>query len=479
MDDGLAYLGATELVAGYRDGALSPVDAIAEALARIERFEPVLNAFTLVDGDGARARARESEARWRDGAPMGALDGVPMTLKDIVLIKGWPTLEGSRTTDPERDWNEDCPAVARLREAGAIFLGKTTTPEFGWKGMTDSPLSGITRNPWNPDLTPGGSSGGAGAALAAGIGALAFGTDGGGSIRIPASYCGLYGIKPTFGRVPHYPQESPFAGVVCGGPLARSVADAALMLNVISRPDARDGFALPPDGRDWRDGLDDGVAGLRLAYAPALGGAEAAPDVLSVVAEAVRVFTGLGAHVEEVGPVFDPPRPQFEAYWLAGFAHRLRAIPPAKRDLMDPGLRALAEHGLAVSIEDYCAAMAARARLAARMSALHEDFDLLLTPTMPTPPPPVDMPYHSPGFDRWRHAVPFTVPFNLTGQPAASIPCGVCASGMPVGLQIVGPRFGEALVLRASRAFEAALARPYPRPVLAALAGASPTVSSY
>ena len=290
MDDEIAYLEATELLARYRSCALSPVDAIGEALARIERFEPVLNAFTLVDGDGARTQARESEARGRDGAPSGPLDGVPVTLKDIVLTKGWPTLEGSRTVDPERDWNEDCPAVTRLREAGAIFLGKTTTPEFGWKGMTDSPLSGITRNPWNPDLTPGGSSGGAGASLAAGIGALALGTDGGGSIRIPASYCGLYGIKPSFGRVPHYPQESPYASVVCGGPLARSVADAALMLNVISRPDARDGFALPDDGRAWRDGLDDGVAGLRLAYAPGLGGAEVAPEVLSVVAEAVRVY---------------------------------------------------------------------------------------------------------------------------------------------------------------------------------------------
>src|SRR5579863_7804022 len=242
------FLTAAALVERYRAGSLSPVEVVEAALARIGRCEPTLNAFQHVDGEAARTAALLSGERWRRATPRGALDGLPVTIKDMVLTRGWPTLNGSRTTNPHQSWAEDAPAVARLREAGAILLGKTTTPEFGWKGMTDSPLRGVTHSPWNPAHTPGGSSGGAVASLAAGIGALALGTDGGGSIRIPASYCGLFGFKPTWGRVPHYPQASPFSNLTTAGPLAHSVADAALMLTAIAKPDARDGTALPYDG---------------------------------------------------------------------------------------------------------------------------------------------------------------------------------------------------------------------------------------
>jgi aspartyl-tRNA(Asn)/glutamyl-tRNA(Gln) amidotransferase subunit A len=468
MTDEIAFLTAGELVAGYRAGSLSPVDSVAAALQRIDRLEPHVNAFQHLDAEGARRAAAQSAARWRRGAPLGALDGVPVTVKDMLLTRGWPTLKGSRTIDPAQRWDEDAPEVARLRAAGAILLGKTTTPEFGWKALTDSPLNGATRSPWNLEHTPGGSSGGGAAALAAGIGALALGTDGGGSIRIPASHCGLVGFKPTHGRVPHYPHTSPFGTITIAGPLARSVTDAALMLNELAKPDVRDATALPHDPRDWRKGLDDGVVGLRIGFAPGLGGAEPRAEVLGPVRAAVAMLRDLGADISETGPIIAALKPVFEAYWLAGFAFTLRQIPRDQHDRLDLGFRTLAEQGLAVGLESYHAGVLARVHLAEQFQAFHGDVDLLVTPSLPTPPPPVTTLYHTPSYDRWRDAVPYTLPFNLTGQPAASIPCGVTASGLPVGLQIVGPRFADALVLRASRALEQALRWPAPHPLVRA-----------
>ena len=465
MSDEIAYMTATDLIACYRKGALSPSEVIEVVLARLEKLEPGLNAFQLVDADAARAEAARSTDRWAKGEPCGALDGVPISIKDIVATAGWPTRSGSLAT-PEAPGTFDAPCVARLREAGAVLFGKTTTPEFGWKGMTDSPLKGVTRNPWNLAHTPGGSSGGAGAAMAAGIGALAHGNDGGGSVRIPSSYCGLYGLKPTFGRVPHHPQDSPFSTLSASGPLARSVADAALMLNEMARPDARDWYALPYDGRDYLADLDAGVAGLKIGLSTDLGGAEVVPEVLSIVTRAANKFADLGAELTEVGPIIEPLRPVFENYWLAGFGFTLSKVAPEKRDLLEPRFRELAEQGAAGSKEVAFAGMVARAALGSEFNRFHESYDLLLTPTMPTPPPTADTPYHSAQFDRWYHAVPFTVPFNLTGQPAASVPCGLSESGLPVGLQIVGPRYSEALILRAMRAFEQAAPVAWPNPAI-------------
>ena len=465
MSDEIAYMTATDLIACYRKGALSPSEVIEVVLARLEKLEPGLNAFQLVDADAARAEAARSTDRWAKGEPCGALDGVPISIKDIVATAGWPTRSGSLAT-PEAPGTFDAPCVARLREAGAVLFGKTTTPEFGWKGMTDSPLKGLTRNPWNLAHTPGGSSGGAGAAMAAGIGALAHGNDGGGSVRIPSSYCGLYGLKPTFGRVPHHPQDSPFSTLSASGPLARSVADAALMLNEMARPDARDWYALPYDGRDYLADLDAGVAGLKIGLSTDLGGAEVVPEVLAIVTRAANKFADLGAELTEVGPIIEPLRPVFENYWLAGFGFTLSKVAPEKRDLLEPRFRELAEQGAAGSKEVAFAGMVARAALGSEFNRFHESYDLLLTPTMPTPPPTADTPYHSAQFDRWHHAVPFTVPFNLTGQPAASVPCGLTESGLPVGLQIVGPRYSEALILRAMRAFEQAAPVAWPNPAI-------------
>src|SRR6185436_18692727 len=258
-------LSATELVEGFRKKTLSPVEVTKAVLARVEKLNQALNAFRLVAAEEALQQAKASEARWTAGQPQGLLDGVPVSIKDIILTKGWPTLRGSKTIDPKGPWNDDAPVTARLREHGAVLLGKTTTPEFGWKGVTDSALTGITRNPWNPDKTPGGSSGGAAVAAACGMGPLALGTDGGGSIRIPSSFSGLFGLKPSFGRVPAWPL-SPFGTVAHVGPMSRDVADAALMLNVLALPDARDWHALPFDARDYRTGLEHGVRDLRIAW---------------------------------------------------------------------------------------------------------------------------------------------------------------------------------------------------------------------
>src|ERR671923_703011 len=261
---------AAALLAGYRAGELSPVEVVEDALARIERGDATLNAFCLVDPERALADARASEARWRRGEPAGALDGVPVAVKDVFATRGWPTRRGSHAIDPAGPWEHAAPAVAALRRHGAVIPGKTTTPEIGWKGVTDSPLEGVTRNPWDPARTSGGSSGGSAAALAAGMVPLALGTDGGGSIRIPCAFCGLPGLKPTYGRVPMWP-ASPFGAVAHGGPMARTVADVALLLDVIAEPDARDWAALPPAGGSFLDGLEDGVAGLRVAFSPDLG----------------------------------------------------------------------------------------------------------------------------------------------------------------------------------------------------------------
>src|SRR5438105_6525338 len=343
-------LSATELLEGYRRHQLSPLEVTRAVLERIERLNPVLNAFNLVS-DHALEDAKASEARWSSGQPKGLLDGVPASIKDIILTRGWPTLRGSKTVDPKGPWNDDAPVSARLREHGAVLLGKTTTPEFGWKGVTDSALTGITRNPWNPAKTPGGSSGGAAAALASGMGALAVGTDGGGSIRIPCSFTGLFGLKPSFGRVPAWPL-SPFGTVAHVGSMTRSVTDAALMLNVLALPDALDWHALPYERRDWRMALDEGVADLRIAYSPDLGYAKVDAEVAALVREAVRVFADLGARVEEKNPGFANPDAIFRTHWFSGAAMLVNAIAAEKRKLIDPGLLDVAEQGAKISAQE-------------------------------------------------------------------------------------------------------------------------------
>jgi aspartyl-tRNA(Asn)/glutamyl-tRNA(Gln) amidotransferase subunit A len=466
MTDDLAWQPAIALLKGYREGRYSPVDATRAVLDRVVAHNERLNAFCLVDGSGALRAAEESATRWAEGAPIGPLDGVPVSIKDIVLMRGTPTLRGSKTIDPDQAWDEDAPAVARLRAAGAVLLGKTTTPEFGWKGVTDSPLTGITRNPWDLARTPGGSSGGAAAALATGMGPLALGSDGGGSIRIPSAFTGVYGIKATYGRVPAWP-HSPFGNISHVGPMARTVSDAALMLTVMAQPDPRDCDALPYDGADFRDDIETGVAGLRIAFSPTLCGQLVDPGVEERVAEAARVFADLGANVEEAEPPISDLREVFRVIWYAGAARLLRMIPAERHGDIDPGLREIAAAGERVRLPQFQDAIAARSVLGSITNQFHTTFDLLLTPTMPIPAldAGLEVPPGS-GLERWFDWSPFTYPFNLTGQPAASVPCGLttsgAADGMPVGLQIVAARYREDLVLRASRAFERVMPWPHP-----------------
>jgi aspartyl-tRNA(Asn)/glutamyl-tRNA(Gln) amidotransferase subunit A len=456
MNMDILTLPVAELNARYRSKSLSPVEIAEAHLARAEVIDAKLAAFQLITPDLAREQARASEARWRADSPIGPLDGVPVTIKDNFDIAGLPTRSGSLTVS-SRPAAEDMPSVARLREAGAVFIGKTTTPEFAWKGITDSALRGITRNPWNTAHSPGGSSGGAAAALAAGVGSFALGNDGGGSVRIPASLCGMFGIKPTFGRVPHA-QSGLFCTLASSGPITRSVADAAAMLRVLVRPDDRDYYAVPPPAPDWLDNLQGGIKGLRIGYSPALQGIEPSDEVTRAVRAAVELARDLGAEVEDVGPLLEPLRPIFEEHWRAGFGARLRDVPREQWDLVDPGFRELAEAGLNVSGEALNRAEIARAKLMEQMARFHRRYPLLITATTRVTAPVADVLYNGPDYDRWQVAVPYTVPFNLTGQPAASLPCGLSTAGLPIGLQLVGPRFAEPLVMRASQALETALA---------------------
>jgi aspartyl-tRNA(Asn)/glutamyl-tRNA(Gln) amidotransferase subunit A len=444
---------ATELLAEYRAGRLSPVEATKNALARIDELNGTLNAFCLVDAAQALADAARSEERWRRGEPQGLLDGVPVSVKDILLTKGWPTLRGSRSIDPDQPWEVDAPSVARLREHHAVIIGKTTTPELGWKGVTDSPLTGVTRNPWDPTKTAGGSSGGAAAAVAAGMGTISLGTDGGGSIRIPGSFSGVFGIKPTYGLVPLYP-ASAFGTLAHVGPLSWSVADAALALDVLSGMDSRDWSTgpRPAEGAFASAAAAADVAGLRIGFSPTLGYVSVDPEVAGLVEAAVAVFAGLGAEVSVADPGFADPVDAFHVLWFSGAAGATAALTDEQRAALDPGLREVCEQGARYSALDYIDATATRAAVGLTMGAFHERYDLLVTPTMPIPA--FEAGVESPTGGRWTEWTPFTYPFNLTQQPAATVPCGFTSAGLPVGLQVVGPRHADARVLAACAAFE-------------------------
>ncbi|WP_369271259.1 amidase [Streptomyces sp. R11] len=449
----LTELTAVQLLDGYRKGEFSPVDATRATLERAERIQPEVNAFVRLTAEEALAQAGASADRWRRGEPAGLLDGVPVTVKDILLMRGGPTLKGSKTISETGSWDEDAPSVARLRAHGAVFLGKTTTPEFGWKGVTDSPRSGVTRNPYDPTRTAGGSSGGAAAAVALGAGPLALGTDGGGSVRIPAAFCGIFGLKPTYGRVPLYP-ASAFGTLAHVGPMTRDAADAALLLDVIGTPDSRDWSALPSAPGSFVSGLAGGVHGLRVAYSPSLGGQVAVrPAVAAAVRQAVQRLAGLGAFVEETDPDFTDPVDAFHTLWFTGAARVTQHLGPHQRELLDPGLREVCDTGARLSALDYLAAVDVRMELGRRMGHFHDTYDLLVTPTLPLTAfeAGAEVPKGS-GHRRWTGWTPFTYPFNLTQQPAATVPVGTDGDGLPIGLQLVAARHRDDLVLRAAHA---------------------------
>jgi aspartyl-tRNA(Asn)/glutamyl-tRNA(Gln) amidotransferase subunit A len=460
MASELCWMTAAELAAAIRRKKISPVEVVDATLERIEQLK-ALNAYVTVDAEGARRAARAAErALTRKGARLGPLHGVPFSVKDLVFTKGVRTTFG---TPLYRDHvpTQDAPTVERLKAAGAIMIGKTNTPTFGWVGVTDNLIFGVTRNPWNLQRTPGGSSGGAAAAVAAGLGPLAVGTDGGGSIRKPAAFCGIVGHKPSYGRWPIHPHGATWS-LSNVGPMTRTVQDAALMMNACAGPDERDQYSLPADGVDYVKALRGSLKGLRVAYSDTLGFAPAVdPQVREATARAARAFKDLGCIVDAVDPGWASPWECWRVIFLGGIATRLAPFLD-RRDEIDPGLLPLIEELLKSAPTRYVQAWFDRLAWWQQARAFFERWDLLLCPAVATAafelgilwPTTVD----GKPVDREAGSA-FTFPFNMTGQPAATVPCGFTRDGLPIGLQIVGRRFADATVLRAAAAFEQA--RPW------------------
>ncbi|MCC5903481.1 MAG: amidase [Halomonas sp.] len=454
MAETFETLTAVDALTRFDEGSLSPEMLVNDCLARIERDNPKVNAFTCINDEEAQRLAAASAKRWQTGTPCGPLDGIPVTIKDLTLTKGLPTRLGSTTTAPEGPWEVDAPISRHLRNAGAIVIGKTTSPEFGWKGVTDNPLHGITRNPWNTKLTSGGSSGGAGAATALNLGLLHQGSDAGGSIRIPCSFTGTFGLKPTFGWVPQWP-ASAMSTLSHLGPMTRTAADSALMLSVMAQPDARDGYSGNPRGPDWLTPPPLDLRGWRIAFSANLGYIDVAPDIAQRVEEAVAYLEVLGATVERVDPGFSDPLKTFNTLWFAGATQVLEKLDKQQQAALDPGFLDIAKRGQDVSLSAYLAARRERSELTAHMAAFHQRYDLLVTPTMPIAPftaghnvPPGGR------YNDWMDWTPFSYPFNLTQQPAASMPCGLDNQGLPVGLHLVAGKYQDLKVLHAAQLLE-------------------------
>jgi len=461
----LCYMPATELAAAIRAKDVSPVEVVIAILARIDSLEPQLNAFATLTPELALDSARLAEKAVMAGDLLGELHGVPVTIKDLTMTAGIPTQRGSKIFSGYTPEN-DAPFVTRIKQAGAIILGKTTTPEFGWKGVSQSPLTGITSNPWRLGYNAGASSAGAGVGAAAGYGPLHQGSDGAGSIRMPSHFCGVFGLKPTFGRIPNLPipnndQTSHI------GPITRTVADAALLLKIMAGPDPIEHTSLTAPPPDYPRLLHDEHSMPKIAFSLDLGHARVDPQVSRLVNAAATVFSNLGCDVEEVTPAFGPLGPELgRFFWSVHELNQAQYLDEWEQE-MDPGLVACIRAGSGHSADEY---LAMRARKLAYVQQIHEfmqDYDLLLTPTVSVAAFPADLlqpadwPQHSWDWLSWAE---FSYPFNMSGNPAASIPCGFTADGLPVGVQIVGKRTDELTVLRAAAAYESAKPWHHTRP---------------
>jgi aspartyl-tRNA(Asn)/glutamyl-tRNA(Gln) amidotransferase subunit A len=455
MNSEICFSSAFQLASAVRKKQISPVEITQAVLDRIERLNPRLNAFCTMMIDEATEAARLAEEQVMRGESLGLLHGVPVSVKDNLYIKGVRTTFGSKLLENEVT-DADAPSIERLKQAGAILIGRTNSPEFGWKGVCDNLVFGTTRNPWDLDLTPGGSSGGASAAVASGLGPIGMGTDGGGSLRIPASFCGLVGHKASFGRVPTWP------GVSVGdlrhiGGITRTVTDSALLLNVIAGPDERDHGSLPTDDIDYVADLDRGIADLRIAYSGDLGYATTNDEVARACASAAASLADAGAKVDNVELDWQDPHACWSVFFYGASGARLGGELEQHGHLLDPGLRKCVEQAVKMTAVDLTDAMTEREAFWQRVRELFESYDLLITPTLAVPPFPINqdnadsLTGEAQGELQWTQ---FTYPFNLTGQPACSVPAGWTNGGLPIGIQMIGPRFGDAVVLRAARALE-------------------------
>ena len=471
MDADLAFTSAIDLARLVASKQVSIVEVTDLFYRRIDELNPKLNAYLALCPDQALAQAQTAQEEVQRGQPLGPLHGIPVSIKDLEMSKGIPTTVGSALFK-DRTPDIDSVVVERVRQAGAIILGKTNTPEFGLSGTTENRLGDACRNPWDTQRTPGGSSGGAAAALVAGLCTLATGSDGGGSIRIPASFSGVFGIKPSQGRVPRYggygrPASNQFSQ---SGPMSRTVRDSALLLQVLAGPDPRDATCMREPPPDFMAELDQGVQGWRIAWSRDLGYAPVDPEVARITEQAAYVFAELGAAVEEADLTIEDPFPAFwDVFATASYTSYQHLLQDHQKDFSEYALRAF-EHGASVSGADFSRALLRVDQLRRQMEEFFDRYDLLLTPTMAVAAFPIDeQPAVIGGreVDPFWGYLPFTFPINMTGQTASSVPCGFSAEGMPIGLHIVGPRGAEARVLRASAAFEEA--RPW--------AGQQPPVS--
>jgi Asp-tRNA(Asn)/Glu-tRNA(Gln) amidotransferase A subunit family amidase len=459
---------AVELAERIRRREFSPVEVCEAVLSRIADVEDRVHAFISVDADGARAAAQRAEAAVLRGDTLGPLHGVPVSIKDLFPTAGLRTTSGSKFLE-EHVPTFDAPAVRRLRAAGAVIVGKTNTPAFGHKDMSDNLVAEATRNPWQLNRTAGGSSGGAAAAVAAGMGPLALGSDGAGSVRIPAALCGIYGLKPSFGRIPYAPSTDYWAGRSHIGPMARTVRDAALMLTVMAGTDDADPLTIDSEAPDYLTLCDGDLRELRVAWSADFGYAPVDPEVRAATAAAARHVEALGCHVEEVNPTWDNPHEWHARLYQASIAGRQIERARQRPDWIDPSMAEMIERGLQVSMTDYVSILGQRAEFYDQALRFMKPYDLLLCPAMPC------------GAWAWDgtqaeidgqptptmfHRLEFMYPFNLTGWPAATIPCGFTSEGLPVGLQIVANRHRDDLVLRASAALESALPWADQRPAL-------------
>ncbi|ALN74753.1 amidase [Aureimonas sp. AU20] len=447
----LLSLDAAAVLTAFADRRLSPVEYFDAVTRRIELWEPHISALYAYDPEGACAAAKASEARWAKGAPTGPLDGLPVTVKELIATEGTPIPLGTAATTllPAA---VDAPSAARLREAGAILFAKTTCPDFGMLSSGLSTFHKLTRNPWNLARNPGGSSAGAGAAAAAGYGPLHLGTDIGGSVRLPANWCGLFGLKPSNGRIP----IDPYYVGRSAGPMTRSVADAALMMPVLSLPDARDAISLPYEALAWGDFAVD-VSGLRIGLMLDAGCGLPVDDSVRAVAEAAaRRFEAVGARIVEVpGVLTRTMLDGLDDFWRAKFWGDMALLDEAARGRVLPAITEWAERGGRLSGVEVARGFNRTLDMARACAALFQEVDVVLSPTAPVVHYPAEWPSptNDPAGRPFEH-IAFTVPWNMSGQPAASINAGFTPDGFPIGMQIVGPRFGDLLVMRLSKLFE-------------------------
>ena len=456
----LCYTPATKLVPLIRSKKLSPVELMKAVLERIEKLNPKLNAFCTITADDAMKAARAAEQAVMKKKKLGPIHGIPFSIKDLAFTKGVRTMSGSHIF-ADRIPDHDAPYVRRLKEAGGILTGKTTSPEFEWKALSGCPLTGDTHNPWNLAMNTGGSSASAGSAAAAGLGPLHQGSDGAGSIRVPSSFCGIFGHKPSYGRVPQWPVSNNDY-TTHNGPMTRTVGDSALMMSIMAGPDDWDRTSLDAAPEDYVGKLNRGVKGLRVAWSPNLDSLPVDPEVAALVKKAVGAFKELGGKVEEIQTKFADTHDMIRVMWGAHYAGAWGSYLPKWREKMDPGFVACIEDGLRVSVAEYIDMRGKKMTHWDSVRPLFEKYDLLLTPSVSVAAFPLGRlnPEHWPqhAWD-WLPWASFSYPFNFTGQPACSLPAGFTRAGLPVGLQVVGRRFADLTVLQAAAAFEKA--RPW------------------